>query len=80
MWQARTRRRVHELQVHQIRGCGAFGLREEDRDFLREFNTHLKRFVGTKEHLETVRPFGFTEAEQPGNVTAGELSGQRGNE
>lgn len=50
-----------------VHGYGAFGFRKEDEDLRREFNQHLKTFIGTEEHLETVRPFGFTEL--PGDVT-----------
>ena len=61
------------IQGKVIRGYGAFGFRKDDRDFLDEFNKHLKAFIGTKEHLETVQPFGFTESELPGRVTTTEL-------
>ena len=54
-----------------IRGYGAFGFRKEDRDLLEEFNKHLKAFIGTKEHFETVKPFGFTEL--PGKITTVDL-------
>lgn len=54
-----------------IRGYGAFGFRKEDRDLLEEFNLHLKAFIGTKEHSDIVKPFGFTEL--PGNVTTADL-------
>jgi polar amino acid transport system substrate-binding protein len=61
------------IQGKAIRGYGAFGFRKDDRAFLDEFNKHLKEFIGTKEHLETVQPFGFTETELPGQVTTAEL-------
>ncbi len=54
-----------------IRGYGAFGVRKEDRDFLYEFNNHLKKFIGTKEHHDLVKPFGFTEF--PNNITTADL-------
>jgi len=54
-----------------IRGYGAFGFRKEDRDLLEEFNKHLKAFIGTKEHFEKVKPFGFTEF--PENITTADL-------
>ncbi len=54
-----------------ILGYGAFGFRKEDEDLRTEFNRHLKAFIGTEKHLDTVRPFGFTEL--PGDVTAESL-------
>jgi len=53
-----------------VLGYGAFGFRKEDEDVLQEFNRHLTAFIATQEHLETVRPFGFTELP---DVTAAEL-------
>ncbi|WP_205749351.1 ectoine/hydroxyectoine ABC transporter substrate-binding protein EhuB [Desulfopila sp. IMCC35008] len=54
-----------------VRGYGAFGFRKEDRKLLYEFNNHLKKFIGTKEHHDLVKPFGFTEF--PNNITAADL-------
>lgn len=59
-----------------IHGYGAFGFRKEDTDFLEAFNTHLKVFIGGDEHIELVRPFGFTEL--PGDVTAETLCREYG--
>lgn len=56
-----------------IRGYGAFGFRKEDQGLVAEFNRHLEAFIGSERHLELVRPFGFTEAELPGDVTTAEL-------
>ncbi|MBI2502309.1 MAG: ectoine/hydroxyectoine ABC transporter substrate-binding protein EhuB [Candidatus Latescibacteria bacterium] len=53
-----------------VRGYGAFGFRREDRALLKTFNQHLAAFIGTPAHLELVRPFGFTETELPGSITA----------
>lgn len=58
-----------------VRGCGAFGFRSGDDAFREEFNRHLHELLGTPEHLELVRPFGFTEAMLPGETTAAELCG-----
>lgn len=61
------------LDGHAVKGYGAFGFRQED-DTLREaFNEQLARFIGTPGHLELVRPFGFTENDLPGDVTAKQL-------
>ncbi len=54
-----------------VLGYGAFGFRLEDSDLLQEFNSHLTAFIGTQEHLDIVRPFGFVEF--PGDVTADQL-------
>ncbi|NKE69257.1 ectoine/hydroxyectoine ABC transporter substrate-binding protein EhuB [Candidatus Manganitrophus noduliformans] len=51
-------------------GYGAFGLRKEDTALLNEFNAHLERFIGSPRHLAVVAPFGFTEADLPGEITA----------
>lgn len=59
------------------RGYGAFGVRIADTDLVAELNRQLSNFLGTKEHLDLVRPFGFTEATLPGEVTARELCAQR---
>ena len=53
--------------------CGAFGFRQDDDAFREEFNRHLAEFIGTPEHLELVRSFGFSEEQLPGDVTAAEL-------
>ena len=58
-----------------VRGYGAFGFRKEDEALRRAFNEALARLIGTPRHLELVRPFGFTEQEQPGEVTAASLCG-----
>ncbi len=54
-------------------GYGAFAFHKDDKRFLEEFNRHLKDFIGTKRHLELVRPFGFAQDSLPGDVTAKEL-------
>ena len=55
----------------EILGYGGFGFRKEDAALLEEFNKHLKMFIGTKEHLEIMSQFGFTEL--PGDITARDL-------
>lgn len=56
-------------------GYGAFAFRKGDTALLRAFNERLEAFIGTEEHLETVAPFGFSEAQLPGDVTTAELCG-----
>jgi polar amino acid transport system substrate-binding protein len=53
-----------------VKGHGGFGFRKEDADLLAAFNEQLKPFIGTKEHLELIKPFGFTEGELPERTTA----------
>jgi len=55
------------------RGYGAFVFRKKDKLFLKEFDHHLKNFIGTEAHLNLVRPFGFTKDNLPGDITAKEL-------
>lgn len=59
-----------------VKGCGAFGFRRADPAFREEFNRHLRELLGTPEHLEIVRPFGFTTAELPAGITGAELCGE----
>ncbi|RDD60777.1 ectoine/hydroxyectoine ABC transporter substrate-binding protein EhuB [Ferruginivarius sediminum] len=54
-------------------GYGGFAFRKGDSALLEEFNTKLAEFIGTEEHLALVKPFGFTEANLPGDATAKEL-------
>lgn len=56
-----------------VQGYGAFGFRKMDAELLQAFNDRLARFIGTPRHLELVGPFGFTERELPGDVTAAML-------
>ena len=56
-----------------VKGYGAFGFRKQDQDLKEAFNERLATFIGSDEHREIVEPFGFTEQELPGDVTADEL-------
>lgn len=56
----------------QVKGYGAFAFRKEDQDFVDAFNEHLAGFVGSEEHWELVKPFGFTPDMEP-DKTAAEL-------
>jgi polar amino acid transport system substrate-binding protein len=59
---------------HELKHYGAFAFRKEDEGLAREFNTLLKEFLGTPEHLALVRRFGFTAADlPPRDVTAKSL-------
>lgn len=62
----------------EVRGYGAFGFRKQDTLLLRAFNEGLARYIGSQAHLEAVAPFGFTEKELPGGMTAAALCGGSG--
>lgn len=54
-------------------GYGAFGFRKKDEMLRKEFNRHLGAYIGSKEHLNLIMPYGFTEADLPGKITAEQL-------
>lgn len=54
-------------------GFGAFGFRLSDPALRDAFNRELEAFIGSPEHLELVKPFGFSEETLPGDVTAADL-------
>ncbi|HLU68167.1 MAG TPA: ectoine/hydroxyectoine ABC transporter substrate-binding protein EhuB [Kofleriaceae bacterium] len=56
-----------------VRGYGAFVFRPGDDALRAAFDRELDQFIGSPQHLELVAPFGFTEAELPGEVTVAEL-------
>jgi polar amino acid transport system substrate-binding protein len=51
----------------------AVAFRKEDQDLLKEFNRHLKDFIGTKEHLELIAEWDLTEAELPDGKPTAEI-------
>jgi polar amino acid transport system substrate-binding protein len=53
-----------------VMGHGGFGFRKEDTDLLAEFNKQLKEFIGSKEHIDLVTPFGFGNGYLPTKTTA----------
>lgn len=56
-------------------GYGALAFRPEDKDLRDAVNAELKKWLGTKEHLATVKPFGFDQSNIT-DKTAAELCGQ----
>jgi polar amino acid transport system substrate-binding protein len=48
-----------EVNGKSVKGHGGFGFRKEDKDLYKAFNTELKKFIGTPEHIALVTPFGF---------------------
>ncbi len=57
----------------QALGYGAVAFRQQDRQLLAAWNAVLKDLVGAPEHLDLVRPFGFTPTEFPGVTTTKEI-------
>lgn len=48
-----------EVAGKSVKGHGGFGFRKEDTDLYEAFNTELKNFIGTSEHIALVEPLGF---------------------
>lgn len=64
------------IDGESVRGYGAFGFRTEDADLKAEVNRILGEFIGSVDHVAMVKPFGFTQANLPGDVTAADLCGK----
>jgi polar amino acid transport system substrate-binding protein len=58
-----------EVAGKSVKGHGGFGFRKEDTDLLEAFNSELKKFIGTPEHIALVTPFGFGEDYLPNKST-----------
>lgn len=56
-------------------GYGALAFRPEDKDLRDAVNAELKKWIGSEEHLATVKPFGFDQSNIT-HKTAAELCGQ----
>lgn len=54
-------------------GAGGFGFRKADTDLIQAFNGELAKLKTSGRLLEILKPFGFSEAEMPGNRTAAEF-------
>lgn len=59
-----------------VRGFGAFALRSEDTALRDALNEKLAAYIGSEAHGKAVEPFGFTQADLPGDTTAAMLCGQ----
>lgn len=57
-----------------VRGYGAAAFRPGDDDFAKAYNEELEKLKASGELLKLLQPFGFTEAELPGDATAEELT------
>lgn len=58
-----------------VRGYGAAAFRKGDEEFAKAYSAELQKLQASGELLKLLKPFGFTEAELPGEVTAEELAG-----
>ncbi|WP_133012504.1 ectoine/hydroxyectoine ABC transporter substrate-binding protein EhuB [Marinomonas flavescens] len=56
-----------------VKGYGAFGFRPGDKSLRDAFNKELSTFIGSKEHLALVKPYGFGTYTLPGDVTTAKL-------
>lgn len=63
-----------EIDGKSVRGYGAAAFRIEDLDFREAFNAELEKLKQSGQLLEILKPFGFTEDELPGDMTASQLS------
>ncbi|CAM3523753.1 ectoine/hydroxyectoine ABC transporter substrate-binding protein EhuB [Nocardiopsis gilva] len=57
----------------EVIGGGGYALRQEDTDMLAAFNEKLEEFKESGRLLEIIEPFGFSEDELPGDLTAQQL-------
>lgn len=53
-----------------VTGHGAFGFRKEDEELRAAFNKNLASFIGSREHIALVQPFGFGKEYLPDKTTA----------
>jgi len=53
-------------------GHGGVAIRRDDKDLYEAFNSELKKFIGSPEHIALVTPFGFGKGYLP-TKTAGDL-------
>lgn len=61
-----------EVDGVPVKGYGGFAFRKQDRDLVKAFDDALATFVGSDEHLDLVRPFGFRRDMLP-DMTADQL-------
>lgn len=61
------------IDGESVRGYGATAFRKDDTDFRDAFNAELKKLQDSGELLKILEPFGFTEAELPGDVSVEDI-------
>ena len=57
----------------KVVGYGGIAFRKQDKSLYQAFNTALKKFIGSPEHIALVTPFGFGKGFLPGNVTTAQI-------
>ena len=65
-----------EVAGKSVKGHGGFGFRKEDTDLLEAFNTELKAFLGSPDHIALVTPIGFGKDYLPTKTTAELCAGE----
>lgn len=60
----------------KYRGEGSFGFRKEDKELRDAVNAILKDFIGTQEHLDMIKEFGFDESNLPEKTAAQHCAGE----
>ncbi|MGG1514571.1 ectoine/hydroxyectoine ABC transporter substrate-binding protein EhuB [Paenibacillus oryzisoli] len=63
-----------EIDGKSVKGYGAAAFRKEDTSFKEAFNEELDKLRKSGQLLEILKPFGFTEQELPGEMTADQLA------
>lgn len=54
-------------------GYGGFGFRQSDKQLLAAWNEQLQKYVGSEQHMNDIKFFGFEPDNQPGNITTKEI-------
>lgn len=60
----------------KYRGEGSFGFRKEDTDLQDAVNNILDDFIGSKEHLDMIKDFGFDKSNLPEKTAAQHCAGE----
>lgn len=61
------------LDSQEKLGYGAFAFRKTDMQLLNAWNSALKDFIGSPEHISLIKEFGLTESELPGSISTKEI-------
>jgi len=61
------------IKGKSVKGYGGFGFRRTDSDLRDAFNQQLAGFIGSQQHLDLIKPFGFGQHTLPEGATAAQL-------